>query len=129
MSALTRLFSEGSIALDIPATDWRDAITRAGKLLENAGHTTSKYTTAMIETVERNGPYIVLAPGFALPHAQASGHVHSTGLSLCRLSTPVTFGHSTNDPVTLVIALATADKTAHIEAISALSRILGNSEN
>ena len=127
MSALTRLLSPESIVLDASAADWRDAIQQAGSLLENAGHCTPDYTQSMIDTVAHNGPYIVLTPGLALAHARPSAAVQSTGLSFLRLSTPISFGHPKNDPVSIVIALAAADKTQHLDALSSLSTVLANS--
>ena len=126
MSALMRLLSPESIVLDASAADWRDAIQQAGSLLESAGHCTPDYTQSMIDTVAHNGPYIVLTPGLALAHARPSAAVQSTGLSFLRLSTPISFGHPKNDPVSIVIALAAADKTQHLDALSSLSTVLAN---
>ena len=66
----------------------------------------------MIETVEKMGPYIVIAPGLALAHSRPSEAVLKTGLSWVRLSTPVKFGNKANDPVSLVIGLAGHDENA-----------------
>ena len=57
---------DSAFLLDVPATDWKDAIRLAGKGLVAAGFTTDAYTDQMIETVEKMGPYIVIAPGLAL---------------------------------------------------------------
>ena len=54
---------DSAFLLDVPATDWKDAIRLAGKGLVAAGFTTDAYTDQMIETVEKMGPYIVIAPG------------------------------------------------------------------
>ena len=72
------------------------------------------YTDQMIETVEKMGPYIVIAPGLALAHSRPSEAVLKTGLSWVRLSTPVKFGNKANDPVSLVIGLAGHDENEHI---------------
>jgi PTS system ascorbate-specific IIA component len=37
------------------------------------------------------------------------------------LREPVTFGHPENDPVTMVVALAALDSSAHIQALAALA--------
>ena len=81
-----------------------------------AGFTTDAYTDQMIETVEKMGPYIVIAPGLALAHPPARPRPCSkTGLSWVRLSTPVKFGNKANDPVSLVIGLAGHDENEHID--------------
>ena len=113
MSQLNDLLGDESIDLNARAANWRDAITIAGKLLESSGAITSAYTQAMIESLEVNGPYIVVAPGFAFAHARPSEAVKRTAISWVRLETPVAFGHGTNDPVNLVVALAAQDDRAH----------------
>lgn len=128
MSKLGALLAPGAVELDAPAADWRAAITRAGRLLEASGSATADYTQAMIKTVEDKGPYIVVAPGFAFAHARPSEAVRHTAISWVRLAEPVRFGHSTNDPVTLVVALAARDDFAHTRAMKELARVLADAE-
>lgn len=133
-TTLTTLLTDGSagsagatarIALDVAADDWRSAVTTAGRLLEDTGATDPDYTAAMIATVEDNGPYIVVAPGFAFAHARPSPAVHRTAMSWVRPAAPVAFGHPSNDPVTLVVALAATDATAHTTAMAQLAKVIG----
>jgi PTS system ascorbate-specific IIA component len=126
MPALADLLTEQCVALDVVADGWQDALRAAGALLENAGIADSAYTEAMIANVETNGPYIVVAPGFAFAHARPSAAVHRTGMSWMRLANPVAFGHKTNDPVTLVVALAATDTDAHRTAMAELATVLGD---
>ena len=115
-----------SFLLDVEATDWRDAIRLAGKGLVASGFTTDAYTDQMIETVEKMGPYIVIAPGLALAHSRPSEAVLRTGLSWVRLSTPVEFGSKANDPVSLVIGLAGHDENEHIGVMAAIAGALAD---
>jgi len=126
MATLSELLTEQCVQLDVIVKDWRDAIRAAGALLEDAGITNAAYTQSMIDNVETNGPYIVVAPGFAFAHARPSEAVHRTAISWVRLANPVTFGHKINDPVTLVVALAATDAGAHNAAMADLARVLGN---
>lgn len=114
------------VRLDARAADWREAIAVAGGLMVDAGFTTAEYTAEMIAGVEENGPYIVVAPGVAFAHARPSPAVRATGMSWVRLAEPVVFGHETNDPVTLVVALAATDSGAHTAAMASLARLLGD---
>lgn len=41
------------------------------------------------------------------------------------MGAPVSFGHSKNDPVNLIVALAAKDATAHTQAMAALAKALG----
>ena len=128
MPGLTDLLSEDRIALDVPAATWEEAVLAAGGLLEKAGVAGPAYTGSMIDNVEANGPYIVVAPGFAFAHARPSPAVHRTGLSWVRLAEPVAFGHPTNDPVDLVVALAATDDRAHATAMAELAKVVGSQD-
>jgi PTS system ascorbate-specific IIA component len=79
----------------------------------------------MIDMVRRVGPYMVLAPGLALPHARPEDGVLAAGVSLITLAKPVEFGSQENDPVSLVIAFGNPDKTSHINLLSQLAGLLG----
>lgn len=125
MSTLTSLLTEDRITLDAAAADWRAAVSLSGDLLEHSGAITADYTQAMIDSIVDNGPYIVVAPGFAFAHARPSDTVHHTALSWVRLAEPVEFGHAKNDPVTLVVALAATDATTHTSAMADLAKVVG----
>ncbi|WDT58050.1 PTS sugar transporter subunit IIA [Streptomyces sp. G7(2002)] len=126
MAALSDLLPVAAVRLDVRAADWREAIRAAGGLLTETGATTGAYTAEMIRNVEENGPYIVIAPGFAFAHARPSPAVHRTGLSWVRLEQPVEFGHASNDPVYLVVGLAAEDSGAHTAAMAALAKLLAD---
>lgn len=118
-----------TITIKATASDWRVAIRLAGNGLVAAGVATEEYTDQMIAAVEEHGPYIVIAPGIALAHARPSDAVLKGGLSWVSLDTPVRFGHSSNDPVTLVIGLAAVDHSAHIDVLKAIAGVLSDKEN
>lgn len=126
MSQLSDLVHPAAILLDAPAQDWREAIRLSGELLVSTGATSDAYTESMIRTVEEHGPYIVITPGFALAHSRPDESVHRTALSFVRLAAPIPFGHEANDPVTLVMALAAADASAHQAALAALAGVLAD---
>ena len=126
MTALTDLLSRDAVSLDVEADDWRAAVTAAGALLTATGVATDEYTHEMIASVDEKGPYIVIAPGFAFAHARPSPAVLRTGMSWVRLARPVAFGHPTNDPVDLVVALAATDATAHTRAMAELAKVIGD---
>ncbi|MGY5126115.1 PTS sugar transporter subunit IIA [Streptomyces nigrescens] len=126
MAALSDLLPVAAVRLDVRAADWREAIRTAGGLLAETGATTDAYTAEMIRNVEENGPYIVIAPGFAFAHARPSPAVLRTGLSWVRLERPVEFGHASNDPVHLVVGLAAEDSGAHTAAMAALAKLLAD---
>lgn len=125
MSTINTLLAPGAVELNGRAGNWREAIRLAGSLLERSGDATRDYTDAMVQSVEDNGPYIVVAPGFAFAHARPSEAVKRTALSWVRLAQPVEFGHKSNDPVDLVVALAARDSSEHLAAMKELAGLLG----
>ncbi|WP_116112472.1 PTS sugar transporter subunit IIA [Austwickia chelonae] len=125
-SSLTDLLPPEAIHLHASAADWRAAVEEAGRLLHTSGSTTAAYTQQMIAAVDRFGPYIVIAPGFALAHAQASEAVLKPGMSWLSLDEPVSFGHPQNDPVDLVVGLASTDHDTHLEALRQIAEIISN---
>lgn len=123
-ASLATAFSPESVLLQRSASSWREAIALAGSGLEAAAIATAGYTQAMIDVVEINGPYIVIAPGFALAHARPSPEVLRWGMSLVTLSTPVSFGAGANDPVSVIVGLAAKDKNQHLAALQLLGEKL-----
>jgi mannitol/fructose-specific phosphotransferase system IIA component (Ntr-type) len=125
-SALSKMLTNETIALGLSVHDWQQAVREAGSLLVKAGGVEPRYVEAMIQMVQEIGPYIVIAPGVALPHARPEDGVKEACMSLMTLDPPVNFGNEYNDPVELVVAFGTTDNKAHIEALAALARLLGD---
>ncbi|HDR2712243.1 TPA: PTS sugar transporter subunit IIA, partial [Enterobacter asburiae] len=75
------------------------------------------------------GPYYVLAPGLAMPHARPEEGAKGLGLSLLKLKQGVSFGAGEFDPVDVIIMLAAPDKHSHIEMISALAELFSSDED
>ncbi len=123
---LTDLLRPNLIAVNVHVSDWQEAVREAGRLLVEDGAVEPRFVDAMIEVVKEFGPYIVLAPGFAMPHAKAEAGCIKSSLSLITLAEPVEFGNPENDPVYVVAALAAVDHGSHIEALSQLADVLAN---
>ena len=126
---LRDLLQAGQIAANVHAPHWRDAVRAAGDLLVRAGAVEARYVEAMLRTAEELGPYIVIAPGLALPHARPQDGVLRAGISVIRLEPPVAFGSAENDPVRVVIALAARDADQHVLALSQLMDALAAPED
>ncbi|MFT0761478.1 PTS sugar transporter subunit IIA [Actinomyces sp. F1_1611] len=125
-SSLLEMLPESAIMVDAEASDWRAAIRLSGDALVAGGITTPEYTDQMIETVEKLGPYIVIAPGLALAHSRPTDAVLKTGLSWVGLRSPVEFGSKRNDPVRLVVGLAAFDHQEHLQAMSQLAMLVSD---
>lgn len=126
MVSLQELTDPACIRLVDPASTWQEAMEAAGGLLAEADASGPAYTRAMVQTVVDKGPYIVVAPGFAFDHARATDDVARTAMAWVRLARPVPFGHASNDPVSLIGALAATDASQHVASMKQLARLLGD---
>lgn len=118
-----------AVSLGNEVKDWRAAIETTGRLLVDSEAAEEKYVQAMVRTTEELGPYVVIAPGVAIPHARPENGAKKVGLSLAVLAEPVEFGSKENDPVDLVFGFSTTDSDAHMELIQALANFIEKEEN
>lgn len=116
-------YLDDNIIVGSRAESWEDAVRLAGMLLVKRGVATEKYVEAMIHTVRELGPYSVIAPHVALPHARPEDGALKVGVSIVILANDVAFG-SPNDPVRVVIAFASPDKSSHIRLLSEIAELL-----
>ncbi|KQN47984.1 PTS sugar transporter subunit IIA [Rahnella sp. Larv3_ips] len=110
-------------------TDWRQAVQVSAEPLLKEGTITPEYLTAIFAQREKLGPYFVLAPGIAMPHARPEEGAKGLGLSLLTLPQGVTFNSEDNDPVYTVVMLSAPDKHSHIELISELAELFSSDED
>lgn len=122
--SLSKLLRVDNIEIDVPAKDWKDTIKKAAKILERNGDINQRYTESMIKNVEKNGPYIVISKGFALPHSKYDQGVNRLAMSLIRLSKPIEYGIKELDPVEFVCVMSAIDDKAHLKALFTLVNIL-----
>ena len=115
---------ESLVLLGAHADDAEHAIRISGSLLVRAGCATPAYVDAMVAAYRELGPYIVLAPQIAMPHARPENGALKEGIAVVRLAEPMTFGHPDNDPVRVVIPLVGVDADAHITVLRKLSTVL-----
>lgn len=116
-----------TIAVNVKVDTWQEAVNYAGSLLLKSDAIEERYINAMINKVKELGPYIVIAPQIAMPHARPEDGTKKSAISIITLDKGINFGHEKNDPVKLVIALAAVDNEAHIEALAKLMEVLGDS--
>ncbi|XTZ40419.1 PTS sugar transporter subunit IIA [Salmonella enterica] len=116
-----------AIWLDHPAENAGQAILAAGNALLASKACSEAYVQAMVNNFHEFGPYFVIAPGLAMPHARPEQGALAAQISFVRLKHPVIFGHSDNDPVSLVLGLSATGQDQHIELIQQLVILLGDS--
>ena len=74
------------------------------------------------------GPYIILAPGLAMPHARPEEGVIKASFALVTLKEPVTF-EGEDEPVSVFIILAGSDSDRHMEGLMEITQVLDDEES
>jgi len=111
------------------AKDWRDAIAISCQPLIDNGSIEPRYVDAIYRSHEAIGPYYVVGPGIAMPHARPEEGANKLSLALTVITSGVNFDADENDPVKLLIVLAATDSTSHIEIISQLAQLFDNEQD
>jgi PTS system ascorbate-specific IIA component len=117
-----------TVRVGVEVANWQDAVSAVGDVMVAAGLVERRYIAAMKSTIQDLGPYSVIAPGIAMPHARPEDGVLKPGFALITLAMPVEFGNAENDPVDIVIAFGATDKEKHIHALAAIAKLLGDVE-
>ncbi len=112
-----------NIAIYDKAENWIDAITKAVTPLVEHGFVEARYIQSIIDNTRQYGPYYVLAPELALPHARPEQGVLKKQIGVTLLRHPVKFSEDGYD-VRLLITLAASDSQSHLEALQTLSEIM-----
>ncbi|AMC94348.1 PTS sugar transporter subunit IIB [Erysipelothrix larvae] len=118
------LVNEAMIQFDVVADDWIDAVRKSAKPLLEAGKITEGYIQAIIDSAIEAGPYFVIAPHVALPHARPEMGVKENAIGITTLKNPVEFGNASNDPVKYVFTLSAVDNSKHLDALATLAELL-----
>lgn len=126
---LSSYLSEKNIKISIPVRDWKETVDKATAILMDNNSITSVYGEAIKEKLELLGPYMVIAPGIVLLHAETHQGVKDTDFGLMTLRQGVRFGSYSFDPVRLVIVFSAKNTKDHLEALKDLTRLLTNQEN
>jgi len=64
---LKDLLSDKTIRTNIKAGNWEEAVRAGGNILIENDFVEQRYVDAMVEAVKELGPYIIIAPGIAMP--------------------------------------------------------------
>ena len=109
------------------ANDWRQAIKISVQPLEQGGYVKSCYKDGIIETVEKLGPYIMIADEIAMPHARPEQGAIETQIGITLFREGVRFdGKET--AARLFVTLAAKDSDSHVDALVKISELLSDDE-
>ncbi|WP_313183915.1 BglG family transcription antiterminator [Lacrimispora sp.] len=122
------LLTKETIQFASRVNSWEEAIWLGARPLLENGSITKAYINAMIDNVKGYGPYIVICPYVAIPHAQNQTGVNKLGMSFLKLEEEVCVLDNPQKPVKVFITMAAIDNHTHLRALAQLSNILTNED-
>lgn len=117
---VTSLIGAKEIQVVDNVANWKEAVQLASKPLLDEHTITQRYVDNMIQSVEENGPYMVIADYFALMHAKPGDGVNCLGMSL--LTTNQAFDLK-GKPVKIVLVLAATDSKSHLAGLQKIMSV------
>ncbi|EPY98782.1 PTS sugar transporter subunit IIA [Mannheimia haemolytica] len=123
MNLKQSLIENNSILLNQSAANWEDAIKIGTDLLVKAGTIEPRYYDNIVSKIKEMGPYIILAPGLAMPHARPEEGVIKTSFALVTFDTPIYF-EGEDDPVHVMLTLAGSDSDQHMQGLVEITQVL-----
>ncbi len=84
---------------------------------------------AIFRSHEELGPYYVVGPSMAMPHARPEDGVNRLSLAITVIQQGVHFDSEGNDPVKMLVTLAATDSESHVGAIAQLAELFMNEEH
>lgn len=105
---------------------WEEAVQVSAQPLLDGGEIEQSYIDGMIDSVKEHGPYIVIAPNIALPHARPETGSKKIGYSIMKLNKPVSFLDDKSADASLFIALSCVDSNTHLEMLQEIVMILSD---
>lgn len=122
------IFDERFVQVIEQPLSWEQALQASGDLLKNYGKIEQQYIDTMIANVHELGPYIVIAPRVAMPHARPEHGVHEKGISVVTLKEPTQFSEDPAHTVSLIVCLAAVDSDSHLELLQTVSGWLADED-
>ncbi|UFT99889.1 BglG family transcription antiterminator [Radiobacillus kanasensis] len=126
---LNELLTKDMIQIVSEVKDWEESINLASKPLLEKEYVSDSYVKAMIQNIQELGPYVVIAPKIAIPHARPEFGVNRLGMSLLLVQDGVKFSEQEKHFANLIIVLAAIDNETHLKALSQLTDLLSDKES
>ncbi|MDO9794934.1 PTS sugar transporter subunit IIA [Glaesserella parasuis] len=128
MNLKQSLIENNSIKLHQSASNWEEAIKIGTDLLVAAGTIEPRYYDNIVSKIKEMGPYIILVPGLAMPHARPEEGVIKTSFALVTLDTPIYF-EGEDEPVDVLLTLAGSDSDQHMQGLMEITQVLDDPDS
>lgn len=129
MNLKNSLIENNSIAINQVATSWREAIKISTDMLVKSGAIEERYYDDIIKNTMEYGPYYIIMPEVAMPHARPESGVKKDSFSLVTLEEPVSFGEDVGH-ISILVTLAATSSDNHNEfGLVQVANLFENEEN
>lgn len=118
------ILTNNLFCLNAEAADVKSALKIGVDLLINHGSVEPRYYDNIIKAYEEMGPYFVIAPSLAMPHARPEDGALENCFSLVILKEPMVFGSQECDPVKVLLTIAATEaKSMNKEVIMQIAEL------
>lgn len=125
---LKELIEKGRYSFHDGFDNWEDAVKAACAPLEKEKVIEKEYADLIINSIKKHGPYIVIAPKIAIPHAQEGHGVNETAICFMKTNTPVSFGEGEEYDAQLFFVLASVDNEVHLKNLTKMVELISDEE-
>ena len=126
---LEKLIAQDRVLFKEGFDNWEDAVKAGAQPLIRDGAIEETYIQSMIDCINKYGPYIVIAPDVAMPHAQGGGvGVNETAIAFMKTRRKVHFSDSPEHDARLFFVLASVNNDAHMDMLQALVEEISDEE-
>ncbi len=118
------ILNNNLFSLNAEASNVKAALKIGVDILVRHGSVEPRYYDNIIAAYEEMGPYFVIAPSLAMPHARPEEGVIENCFALVTLKEPMAFGSRDCDPVKVLITIgATEAKSMNSEVIMQIAEL------
>lgn len=121
---LSDFLHEENILINQEVESWEKAVKLSGEILVRNKITKIEYVDAMVENINKLGPYVVIGDNLAIPHSQKDDSVLKTGMGLLILKRPVLFPNDRE--VQVILSFASWDNKEHLNSLADLVELVTN---
>lgn len=125
---LNQIFESGYYSIHEGFESWEDAVRASVQPMIDKGAVLPAYANSIVDSVKKFGPYIVIAPDIAIPHAEDKANVVKTSIGFMKSNRAVSFSDDPEQDARLFFVLASNDEAKHLENLKALMQLLCDEE-
>jgi len=125
---LKQLLDRGYYSVHEGFENWEDALRASVKPLIDSNAVKAAYAESIINSVKKFGPYIVIAPNIAIPHAEDYENVNDTQICFMKSNKAVSFSDDPEQDAQLFFVLASNDEEKHLKNLKNLMKLLCDEE-